>query len=267
MKRLIIFLFALMPYLTLAQEFKSEKAIDKKLKNTLKEANLLYQYRLTEWIGIELSEKNESIEGENLDFIIYKKRKNFHFVLLDTKENKKVGTYTIHYDNKEWNADFDNSSTKLSKKEAKLFALKSNIEEEIIQLTETLIEERENYSVSGVLIPGFRNHKYYVFLNTALANIIPIGNDGIFYTTKKGKIKGYEWFHMGIVELHTQDTKVVDTHKHNLQSFISPIALANFKLYGQIYQVERMPILLPNVPTYIEYNSDKNTLQRLKTKF
>lgn len=263
MKKLLFILFILISPIGTAQTFKSEKELNKKIQSILDEADLLYKYRITEWLGIDFTEANEELSFDNHDYLVYKKGKDFYFILIQDGSLTKTGTYKVNLKNDaEWEVIYEDKEKKLNRKERKLYTKKLYIQNEVTETTKNFLDEQPNFSLSSHIIPRFGGYKSYTFIDTSIQNIIPIGNDGIFYTNRRGKIKAYEWFHLAIMAIDAkEESSRVATHKHNLQSFISPIALANFKLYGNLYGVHKMPILLHHMPLLLEYNAKENKIK------
>lgn len=263
MKKFLFILFILISPLGIAQTFKSEKELKKKVQASLDVANLLYKYRVTEWLGIDFTEANENLSFDNHDYLVYEKGKYFYFILIQKKGQFKTGTYKVSLKNDaEWEVIYEDKEKKLNRKESKLYKRKLYIQNEVTKITEDFLDNQPNFSLSSHIIPHFGGYKLYTFIDSSIQQIIPIGNDGIFHTNRKGKIKAYEWFHLAIMAIDAKENSYrVATHKHNLQSFISPITLANFKLYGNLYGVYKMPILLHHIPLLLEYDSKKNKIE------
>jgi len=263
---LYLILFLVTPSL-FAQKPKQEK-LNKELKEIVEEANLLFSYRMMEWWGSELTEKQEELNKEVSDYILYHDAKNIYFVLLDDSLKHKLGTYYLPLGDTSGNVRFDSTQEKLSRKESRLYQVKHKMDVSAGKLAHEKITTKDGYSVSSILIKQKRGYKLYLMANTSEINVIPIGNDAVFQGNNRGRIKSWEWFHEELLPIPASIEGIkLATHKHeDRQALLSPTEIANFRLYGMLYNMKEMPVLSVEAGLLLEYNTLGNAVHLFQPK-
>ncbi|HLW14186.1 MAG TPA: hypothetical protein VKX30_01655 [Flavobacteriaceae bacterium] len=244
-----------------AQNTKQQE-VNKELKKIVSEANSLFHYRMMEWWASDLTEKNKELDKSVADYIIYHDAENLYFVLVDATYKQKLGTYYINTKNNETNIQFDSIQENLSKKESKLLRIKNKMEQNASKIANKKIVEREGYSVSTILIEQKRGYKLYLLANTSEAGIIPLGNDAVFHGNNRGRIKKWTWYHEGLLSMPvSKEGSKLATHKHKKgQVLISPTEIANFRLYGMLYNMQKMSILVEDKGMILEYDANDSLI-------
>lgn len=234
-----------------------QQEVNMELKNIVSEANRLFHYRMIEWWGSDITEKNRDLDKLVADYIIYHDSESLYFVLVDDTYKQKLGTYYINIENNETNIQFDSTQGRLSRKERKLYRIKNKMEHNASKIANKRIIEREGYSVSTILIEQKKGYKLYLLANTSEVDIIPLGNDAVFYGNNRGGIKKWEWYHEGLLPIPvSREGNQLATHKHKKgQVLISPTEIANFRLYGMLYGMLKMSILLEDKGIILEYDA------------
>lgn len=258
--------FFLAPTL-LAQNAKQLK-MNNDLKEVVMEANMLFSYRIIEWWGSDLTEENKYLDNQVADYLIYHDRENLYFILLDETYKYKLGTYSLSITNADANIQFDATQQKLNRKERKLYRIKNKMELNASKLVNEKIIEKEGFSVSTVMIKQNNDYTLYLMANTSEMGIIPIGNDAVFHGNSRGRIKNWEWFHEELLPIPvSRDGVRLATHKHQEgQALISPTEIANFRLYGMLYDMVQMPILAIDKNVLLEYDAHDNTVHAFYPK-
>src|SRR5690625_7047810 len=82
---LYLICFVLTP--TLFAQSAKKDIISKELKEVVKEADLLFSYRLMEWWGSELTERQKELDKQVADYILYHDADKLYFVLLRSEEH------------------------------------------------------------------------------------------------------------------------------------------------------------------------------------
>lgn len=239
---------------------KEQLQIEKELEEIVAEADQIFIYRMVEWWGSEFTEKNEELDEQVADYIIYNDMNKLYFVLIDSTYTNKLGTYYISIDEEEAEIQFDETQGKLSKKERKIFRVQNKINNQAYKLLKNNLIDKGGYSPSTILIKQKRGYKLYLLSNTTNLNVIPLGNDAIFHGNNQGKIKKWNWYHKNLlpIPISRVGTRVI-THKHSNPSLlISPTEIANFRLYGLLYKMNRMPILIEKEEIILEFDSQEN---------
>lgn len=263
---LYLICFVLTP--TLFAQSAKKDIISKELKEVVKEADLLFSYRLMEWWGSELTERQKELDKQVADYILYHDADKLYFVLLDASLQYKLGTYYLPLGVSNGDIQFDPTREKLSRKERKLYQVKYKMEENASKIANERIIARDGYSVSTILIKQKRGYKLYLLANTSEINVIPIGNDAVFQGNNRGRIKNWEWFHDELLPIPVSREGIkLATHKHqDGQAILSPTEIANFRLYGMLYNMMEMPILAVEEGLLLEYDASNNVIRKFQPK-
>ena len=263
---LYIISFFIIPNL-FAQNTKKQE-VNKELEKIVSEANSLFHYRMMEWWASDLTEKNKELDKMVADYIIYHDAENLYFVLVDTTYKQKLGTYYINIKNNETNIQFDSTQGSLSNKERKLLRIKNKMEQNASKIANKKIIERDGYSVSTILMEQKRGYKLYLLANTSEAGIIPLGNDAVFHGNNRGRIKDWTWYHEDLLPMPvSKEGSQLATHKHKKgQVLISPTEIANFRLYGMLYGMLKMSILVENKGIILEYDANDSLIHAFYPK-
>lgn len=245
-----------------------QQKANKELKDIVLEANMLFQYRMMEWWASDITEKNKELDKLVADYIIYHDTENLYFVLVDDTYKQKLGTYYINVKNNKTNIQFDSIQGSLSKKERKLLRIKNKMEHNASKIANKKIIDRDGYSVSTILMEQKRGYKLYLLANTNEVGIIPFGNDAVFHGNNRGRIKKWTWYHEDLLPMAVSKVgSQLATHKHKKeQVLISPTEIANFRLYGMLYGMLKMSILLEDNGLIIEYNANDNLIHAFYPK-
>ena len=115
------------------------------------------------------------------------------------------------------------------------------------------------------MIPYELGYKLYILTGTAKRDVIPLGNDYVFFADSDGKITSWRKFHSVLIPSITKykGEKVISiTHSHlHAEPFISATDICTFKLYGSIYGLKQFKVLSTALSKYFTYDSDKNTIE------
>lgn len=266
--RQFLFLIGFLIIPNLVAQNTVQQELNNELESIVSEANRLFHYRMIEWWGSDITEKNKDLDKQVADYIIYDDAENLYFVLLDESFKRKLGTYYINIENPKTNIQFDPTEGSLSKKERKLFRIKNKMERNASKIANKKIIERDGYSVSTILIEQKRGYKLYLLANTNKVDIIPLGNDAVFHGNRRGRIKKWVWYHEGLLPMPiSREGNQLATHKHTKkQVLISPTEIANFRLYGMLYDMQKMAILVEDKGVILEYDADESTIQAFYPK-
>lgn len=259
------YLFLLISFFMIPKAFtqnRAQKKLRTELKEVVAEADKLFAYRMVEWWGSELAEKDKELDAQVADYLIYHEDKKIYFVLIDDTYKQKLGTFFVNFDEEEAKIRLDSTQGKLSQKERKHYRVHQRMNKKAGRLIKENLVEREGFSVSTILIKQKKGYRLYLLANTEEINIIPIGNDAVFYADNQGKIKNWEWYHDDLTPIPISKEGVrLATHKHKEGlPRISPTEIANFRLYGLLYNMFQMPILVEEEGLLLEYEAYDNII-------
>lgn len=250
-----------------AQNKKQQRLLGE-LEAVVAEADKLFAYRMVEWWGSELTEKDKELDQQVGDYIIYHEDKKIYFVLIDHTYKQKLGTYYVNFDSDEATIRLDSTQGKLTRKERKHYRIHQRMTKNVNKIVEDRIIEREGFSASTILIKQKKGYKLYLLANTKEVNIIPLGNDAVFHSNNQGKINKWEWYHEDLIPIPISREGIrLTTHKHEKgQGLISPTEIANFRLYGMLYNMFQMPILIEEDGLLLEYEVYDNIINAFYPK-
>lgn len=268
MKQLLYLISFLITTSSLVAQNANQLQIEKELKEIVAEANRLFSYRVMEWWASDLTEQNKELDRQVADYILYHDEENIYFVLLDETYENKLGTYYLSTFKSDGKIQFDSTQGKISREERKHYQLKNRMEKNAAKLVNEKIDYKEGFSVSSILIKQRRGYKLYLLANTTEIGIIPIGNDGVFNGNNRGKIKSWALYHneLSAIPVSKEGVKL-SMHKHDEnQPLISPTEIANFHLYGMLYNMTQMPIIDISKGIIIEYDALENVAKAFYPK-
>lgn len=238
------------------------------LEEVVAEADKLFAYRMVEWWGSELTEKDKELDQQVADYMIYHEGKKIYFVLIDHTYKQKLGTYSVNFNSEDATISLDSTQGKLNRKERKHYRVHQRMTKNANEIANEKIIEQEGFSVSTILIKQKRGYRLYLLANTKEINIIPLGNDAVFYGNNRGKVKSWEWYHEELLPIPISREGIrLTTHKHEKgQPLISPTEIANFRLYGMLYSMLQMPILVEEEGLLLEYEVYDNIINTFYPK-
>lgn len=97
------------------------------------------------------------------------------------------------------------------------------------------------------LIPYALGYKLYLISGTSKSDLIPFGNDYLFFADKRGAITSWRKFHSRIIPTMTKykgETVMSVMHSHLPQEpFITATDICTFKLYGGLAGLKSFKVL------------------------
>lgn len=225
------------------------------------DASQLFAYRIFEERVNKLIAEDKDLHSKVADYFIYHDENNLYMVLIDKSNKNKLGEF---YFDKNGTLEilFDSQKQPLNEEELKHFQVNKRMLKSITKEVKERTEVRDGFWVNTILIKQDVGYKLFLFADTNLPEVIPIGNDAVFIGDENGKVISSEWFHDGLAPIKVNhDSELLRTHKHEKeQAIISPTEMAIFYFYGMLYEVKQMPILLPNEGILLGYDIEKNKI-------
>ena len=260
---ILILLFGL-SILGKAQIELSKKQIQEKTDSILIEGNLLYKYEKAAWISYDLAMEKKSIKKDFGGYLIYKDGDAIKTTILD--EENKFCTYELTFITDFNKPTYENlTKRELTENEEKLLNIKNKILNEIIE-KKYEVGCPEGYSLNKILIPFNQGYKLYIITGTSQSQIIPFGNDYLFYADENGDVTSWKKFHSRLISTQTKgpNGEAVRelTHSHlRIEPFISATDICTFKLYGILYNIDEFSVYSPELSIYFTYNLKKDTIK------
>lgn len=185
---IVIFLF---PFTLISQQKKpmSLEQISLKVDSVYKEANLIYSYYYPYQKVITLRNKKED-KNTISNYLVYKKS-DTTFVITLNRQNQCIAEFKfIEKDSIPFSQIF--AQRELNSKEVNILKIKFNILKKIE--SDSLIKKTTNddNSFHYILIPLKTNKfKFYALSLTSEKNVIPFGNDYLFFADSSGEISAH----------------------------------------------------------------------------
>jgi hypothetical protein len=264
MKRiLVLMLLSLFSGILPAQQIEmSDSELNAKLDSVLVEATLLYKYEKASWVSTDLALENLYVKSFFHSYLTYEDDGKIITIIIGRDFQTCIAEYI--YEN-----DFDNPKSSkienrpLSAKENELIEVRDNIIKNISK-RKYGISVPHGFSLNFILLPFHDGYKFYIITGTSQHNVIPFGNDFIFYTNKTGKIKSWKKFHSGLIPAYTMygDAKVTEmTHSHlRTTPLITATDICTFMLYAPLYEIDSFSVYSPALGKYMTYSLLENII-------
>lgn len=247
-----------------AQDSFTGIELKQKCDSILIEAENLYQYEKAAWITSDLALGKKEIKKKFGGLLIYKRNDSISAIVL-SKEGSNC-LYEVMF-----KTDFNHPCKEyhgvreLSDHEKNLQQIKTRMVEEVLKNKKYQITCPPDYNFNLELIPYESGYKLYFILGTGKKDVIPFGNDYIFFGDKKGKIKSWRKFHSRLIYSPTEyeGNKVLSlTHSHlKTEPFISATDICTFKLYGSLYGLNEFEVLSTGLKKYFKYKLKENEIE------
>ncbi|PLW94136.1 MAG: hypothetical protein C0592_03865 [Marinilabiliales bacterium] len=228
----------------------------------MEEANILYKYERAAWMGTDMTLEDRTLRYEFRRYIVYEENDSIFFIALNS-DDLCISTY-VFYDDFTFPTRFDEVRRKLNSTEKNILKVRNKILEEIVD-NEYEIEFYDDFTPNFILLPYINGYKMYMIMGTSKRNVIPFGNDYIFFADEKGRIESYRQFHKTLISTETEDddgNKIASmTHSHlEAEPFITATDICTFRLYADIYELEAFSVYSTALSLYFKYNYETNTI-------
>ena len=263
MKRIsLVVLFSLFASLLLAQTIElSESELKNQLDSVLREGNLLYRYEKSTWLSTDLAHANPVIKSEMYSYITYEEEGEIRTVILD-KTPVCIAEYAFEN-------DFDKpkyaktEKRELSGKEKALIGIRDKLLQNISNRKYEVIVP-EGYNLNFILLPHADKYKFYVITGTSQDNVIPFGNDYIFFADKNGEIENWHKFHSRLIPgyIMEEGKKVAEVIHSHLKTtpLITATDICTFMLYAPFYDIDTFSVISPAIGKYMKYSLKDNKI-------
>lgn len=240
----------------------TDSEIAKICDSILIEGNLLYLYENAAWISSDIGMANDSVKKQMFNYLVYEAGDTIRACLLNKNIECICEVNFVDGNPKPqpaiWNV------RPLTQKEEKLFLIKNDIINNVIN-GNYQVGYSEGFNLNFVLLPMGDGYKLYILNGTNKDNIIPLGNDYIFFADKDGKITNWRKMHSGLLALDTKfgGKDVSETgHSHLFEEpFITPTDICTFMLYGPMYGQKAFTVFSLAIGKTIRYDLDSNSLK------
>jgi len=261
-RKTVLLLFVFVAFILNGQVTFSKEEIKQKTDSILIEGNLLYQFEKVAWVSTDQALALNDIKKKFGGYLIYQSGDSIKAVILEKNHDNCIYEMTFYKD-----ASILNSESLISRElndlEIKLLSIKRKLVNEIFT-PKYEVSCPEDFDLNIQLIPYESGYKLYILTGTSKSNVIPFGNDYIFFADKNGEITSWRKFHSGLISMTMP--KGLDiigiTHTHlPTEPFITATDICTFKLYGSLNGLKHLTILSTVLPKYFKYDLEKNTIE------
>lgn len=263
MKKIVLFLFISIPFLAYGQVNLSKEEIKQKTDSILAEGNLLYRYERVAWVSNDHALEISLIRKKFGGYLVYQSGDSIKAIILEKGQNNCIYEMT-YFQNYSVPMREVFATRKLNDLEEKLQSIKIKITNQVFTPAYK-VTCAEGYNLNIDLIPVESGYKLYILTGTSKPEVIPMGNDYVFFTDKNGEITSWRKFHSRLIPAMTKiDGEKVRglTHSHlRTEPFISATDICTFKLYGGMYGLKQFKVLSTALSKYFTYDSEKNTIE------
>lgn len=259
----LLFLFSV---LSNAQNTMTDKEMKEKTDSILDEGNLLFKFERAAWVSTDMVAGKENIKKDFGGYIVYQAGDTIKTIILD-HENKSC-IYELSFVN-EFNIPKAENLTKrkLTSIEENLLNIKNKIINEIIEKKYEVVCPK-GFSLNMELLPTSTGYKLYILTGTSQSQMIPFGNDYLFFADKNGTIISWKKFHSRLIYTPTKgpdgEEVTQTTHSHlSTEPFISATDICTFMLYASICGQKDFSVYSPALSKYFKYKLSENVIEIL----
>ncbi|MDR0874055.1 MAG: hypothetical protein LBN27_11415 [Prevotellaceae bacterium] len=263
MKKMTFILILLLPINYLFAQNLSES---EKLDSILAEATVLFQYEKAAWISTDLLYEDAPLAEISNGYFTYQANNKTITMILSVDRKRCVAEY-FYGNNFSMPDSINKNEREFTERERNLITIFDELLKKINHSNDYGIEVPYKYSYNSNLIPSENGFKFYLIMGTSQSNVIPIGNDYVFYTDKEGNILSWQKFHSRLLPIQTQikGEKVISvTHSHLEQTpYITATEIATFMLYAPLYDMNSFEVLSTVLNKNFKYHLNTHKITTL----
>lgn len=149
---------------------------------------------------------------------------------------------------------------KLDDKEKKMLKLKEKALYSVANRGYAM-QSYEDYNLNPIFLPDPNGYKMYMVSGTSQPLTVPMGNDYLFYTDKKGKVTSWKQFHKKLLPIKVLQNVSIPIHKHTAEEpFISATDIFTFRMYTDKTNLTEFAVYSPEISSFFIYNKETNTI-------
>lgn len=240
----------------------SEGDLQFKLDYILAEGNLLYKYEKAAWISTDLIMNERALKKDFGGFLVYEDKQEVKVIIQGKKSKKCIAEYVF---------ENDFNMPKMKKHETREFSTREKLLLDVrAKILEQISDKKyevsfpNDYSPNFILLPNADKFKFFIIMGTSRKDVIPFGNDYVFFTDEKGNIESWHKFHSRMIPGYTKmnGEKVISmTHSHlRTTPLITSTDICTFMLYAPLYDINEFSVYSPAIGKYMKYDLKENKI-------
>lgn len=240
----------------------SEAELQIKFDSIVAEGDLLYRYERAAWVSTDLIMNERELRKDFAGFFVYEDKREIKALIQGRKAQNCISEYVFE-------SDFN--TPKLEKHETREFTAR---EKHLMEIKSKILEQisdrkyevtiPNDYSPNFILLPNGDKFRLYIIMGTTQRDVVPFGNDYVFFTDEKGNIESWQKFHSRIIPGYTKmnGEKVISfIHSHlRTTPFITSTDICTFRLYAPLYDIKEFSVYSPAIGKYMKYDLKENKI-------
>ena len=243
-----------------AKPVYTDEQIQSICDSVVAEGNLLYRYQKAAEIGADTALADEAVKSEYFAYVLYDAGDTMKFCAVNPKlecicQVDIVGDACVPLPPQR-------TRRELTPEERTIFKIRNIVHNSVVQGYYD-IRIPEVASTNFVFIPSPGRYRLYLLMGSKEPDLVPFGNDYLFFANSKGRIVDWRRLHMGFLgvdinvgrRLSGAVREFVHTHPEN-EPFITATDICMLKLYEPKNGVQRLTILSPSLGKKMTYRTD-----------
>ncbi len=259
-----IFLSVLSSY---AQKIENRPLLMRKLDSVRQEAKLLYVYEKIAWNGTDVLMSKPLLRKDYGGYVRFDSKDSIHITFLHKNQKQRIARYSCLKEDVNTPVVIEHKQKDLNAKEKRLLTIKMEVVKQLNN-PKYKIGMVEGFSANLVLLPAKRGYRMYLIMGTTEHDIIPLGNDYLFWVSEEGQITAWKKFHKTMLAVKTRTEKndkiIAVTHSHlSATPLISATDICTMKLYGVLYDIQELQVYSTALDCVFTYHikTDKITVK------
>jgi len=250
----IMFLFFAL--IVIGQVNISDSEIKFKTDSILSEGNLLYKFERAAWVSNDMSMARNDIKKKYGGYLIYQSGDTVKSIVLEKGVNECI--YELQF-----TTDFSKPDKEIVKNR-QLTENESNLQLIKLKIMANALNSKynvtcpEGYNLNMQLIPYSLGYKLYILTGTSQDNLVPFGNDYVFFANINGEINLWRKFHSRLIytpTLYNGKQIVGLIHSHlKTEPYITATDICTFKLYADLCILNNFEVLSTAFSKYFRYD-------------
>lgn len=240
----------------------SDADLQIKFDSILSEGNLLYKYEKAAWISTDLIMNERALKKDFAGFLVYEDKQEIKVIIQGKKAQNCISEFIFENDFNKPKIE-KNEIREFTKREKLLLEVKTKILEQISD-KKYEVTFPSDYSPNFILLPNEDKFKFYIIMGTSQRDVVPFGNDYVFYTDENGNIESWQKFHSRMIPGYTKmnGEKVISmTHSHlRTTPLITSTDICTFMLYAPLYGINEFSVYSTAIGKYMKYDLKENKI-------
>lgn len=234
------------------------------LDSIVNEADLLYIYEKAVWTASDILMSNSKLRKNFGGYVVSHSNDSIFATFIDKTQKQRIAKY--YFTKADLNIPFHSETglSPLTETEQELVDIKIKIADQLSKKKYDVVFPH-NYSPNLVLIKEKKEFRLYILMGTSESDIIPFGNDYLFWANSKGKITNWKKFHSRMMSMPTKgpngEKGTMAVHSHLKSTpYITATDICTFRLYGGLNDIDELMVICTATDKYYKYSIKTNSV-------